>query len=239
MAGVKGRIGGARPCAGRKPSEKTIFLREFVGPMPIKRPRKYATDAEREAAKKEVQRRRDAKRAPALAEKRARDRAVQGRAKYERKVRHELVCGRCGAVFLSKLITAKYCGAACRSAASNSSDRRAEYLAKKYKECPKYNLRLRVRSRLAKAVRGFGWSKSARTEEMLGCSYEYLVQHIERQFLPGMNWENRDAWHVDHIVPLASAKTLDELEGLNHFTNLRPMWAEDNLSKGAKVLTLL
>ena len=74
---------------------------------------------------------------------------------------------------------------------------------------------------------------------MIGCLFDRLVLHIERQFLPGMSWENRSEWHIDHIVPLASASSLEEMERLNHFTNLRPLWASDNLSKGAKVETLL
>ena len=65
------------------------------------------------------------------------------------------------------------------------------------------------------------------------------MAHIERQFLRGMNWENRDKWHIDHIVPLATAKSEAEVLALNHFTNLRPIWSRDNLSKGAKQTHLL
>ena len=55
-----------------------------------------------------------------------------------------------------------------------------------------------------------------------------------------MNWENwghgknNTTWHIDHIIPLSSAKTIEEVEKLNHYTNLRPMWGSDNIKKGKK-----
>jgi hypothetical protein len=51
-----------------------------------------------------------------------------------------------------------------------------------------------------------------------------------------MNWDNRDKWHIDHIIPLASAKSPEEVEKLCHYTNLQPLWASDNMSKGAKLV---
>jgi hypothetical protein len=51
-----------------------------------------------------------------------------------------------------------------------------------------------------------------------------------------MCWENRNEWHIDHIVPLSSAKTEDEVYGLCHYTNLQPLWAKDNLQKSNKLL---
>jgi hypothetical protein len=71
---------------------------------------------------------------------------------------------------------------------------------------------------------------------MLGCSWEQLRDHIENQFVSGMTWEDKHLWHIDHIVPLSSAKTVEELEKLCHYTNLQPLWASDNMSKGAKLV---
>ena len=61
---------------------------------------------------------------------------------------------------------------------------------------------------------------------------------MESQFTDGMTWDNwgKYGWHVDHKVPLSSAKTPDELIKLCHYTNLQPLWAKDNLSKGAKII---
>jgi hypothetical protein len=68
------------------------------------------------------------------------------------------------------------------------------------------------------------------------CSFEEFFIHIESQFIDGMSWENRSLWHIDHIIPLATAKTEEEILRLNHYTNLRPLWALDNLKKGSKIL---
>lgn len=240
VAGTKGRSGGARQGAGRKPSEKTLFQRNFVGPMPRKR-EKCATEAERAAAKKAREARKYAKKKQQLIEERAVKRASEGREKYERSVRHELVCRCCLNTFHAKLVTAKYCSYECRTQSNNAEarERMAEWRRTKYATDAAFNLRMRIRGLLHKALDRQGGNKSKRTEQILGCSIEYFVKHIELQFLPGMTWENRSEWHIDHIVPVSSARDADEVEKLNHFTNLRPLWAKDNLAKGAKMEVLL
>jgi hypothetical protein len=64
----------------------------------------------------------------------------------------------------------------------------------------------------------------------VGCGKKEFIDHIESQFVEGMSWDNwtLDGWHLDHIIPVAKG-------GTNHYTNLQPLWAFDNLSKGAKV----
>lgn len=66
-----------------------------------------------------------------------------------------------------------------------------------------------------------------------------FMRHLERQFLPRMGWHNRARWHFDHIVPLSSACTPEEVVALFCFTNLRPLWAADNRAKGSQRLFLL
>lgn len=90
-----------------------------------------------------------------------------------------------------------------------------------------------MRARVAHSYRGYG--ERSRTRQLLGCAFEEFRAHIEKQFLPGMGWDKlgREI-HIDHIVPLASATTKDELTALWHFTNLRPVWARENLSKGGR-----
>ena len=70
---------------------------------------------------------------------------------------------------------------------------------------------------------------------MLGCTWKELRCHMESKFTEGMSWANRNLWHIDHIIPLASAKSIEEVIKLCHYTNLQPLWAEDNLKKGAKI----
>lgn len=72
----------------------------------------------------------------------------------------------------------------------------------------------------------------------LGCSVKELKEHLEKQFQEGMTWNNygKSGWHVDHIKPLANfdLTNRDQFLKVCHYTNLQPLWAKDNLSKGKK-----
>ena len=72
--------------------------------------------------------------------------------------------------------------------------------------------------------------------ELLGCSIEKLWEHLESKFQPGMTRENHGKWHIDHIRPCISFNLtdLEQQKICFHYTNLQPLWAEDNLKKGAK-----
>jgi hypothetical protein len=98
-----------------------------------------------------------------------------------------------------------------------------------------YVMRKRMRSRVSSALSEFGYTKKSKTYEMLGCDWHEFTAYIEASFYDGMNWENRKLWHVDHIIPLASAKNEEQLIALFHYKNTRPLWAFDNLSKGCKL----
>jgi hypothetical protein len=99
-----------------------------------------------------------------------------------------------------------------------------------------YYLVDRVRSRLRKYLITNNITKKNKTFDIVGCTPEFLKEHLETQFKEGMNWENRNKWHIDHITPLSSAKTEEELYKLCHYTNLQPLWAEDNLKKSNKIV---
>ena len=102
---------------------------------------------------------------------------------------------------------------------------------------PLYAFTVRMRTMLLKSFAKRGYTKRSKSQQILGCTWPELVAHIERQFAPGMTWENRGEWHIDHSIPLATAETEADIVRLNHYTNLQPLWAEDNLRKGDKVIT--
>jgi len=99
----------------------------------------------------------------------------------------------------------------------------------------KYNLRNRVKLFLKSS--NFTLEKN-KTFEITGCSPEELKKHLESQFIDNMSWENygHKGWHIDHKVALASAKNNEEVYRLCHYTNLQPLWCEENYKKGDKIL---
>jgi len=91
-----------------------------------------------------------------------------------------------------------------------------------------------LRRRLGNALNGH--TKSASTMELLGCTARQCNAHLESQFAVGMSWDNRAEWHIDHIRPCASfdLSLPEHQRACFHYSNLQPLWARDNLSKGAK-----
>jgi|694.fasta_scaffold91682_1 hypothetical protein len=106
------------------------------------------------------------------------------------------------------------------------------------KQRKKKDILFRIISDMRNSVNRYLKYKSKSTFEIVGCTPELLKEHLEKQFTDGMTWENRSKWHIDHIIPLSSAKTEEELYKLCHYTNLQPLWAEDNMKKSNKVFTL-
>lgn len=93
-----------------------------------------------------------------------------------------------------------------------------------------------LRYRISDLCRGIGRPKS---KDLLGCSWEEFESYISRLFLPGMSWRNYGlhGWHIDHIKPCSSFNLSDpkQIQECFHYSNLQPMWAKDNLSKGNKL----
>ena len=102
-----------------------------------------------------------------------------------------------------------------------------------------FALKVRIRDLINASLKRFGYTKKSHTYEILGCDYETFTNHIESQFKDGMSWDNRRKWHIDHVIPLAHAKTENEIILLNHYLNLQPLWANDNLTKGSKLPALI
>ena len=81
--------------------------------------------------------------------------------------------------------------------------------------------------------------KAGHTIDLLGCSIEYFRDYLEALFQPGMTWNNwsRAGWHIDHIIPLSYFDMADPEQQKRawHYTNLQPLWAEDNRRKWYKI----
>jgi len=111
-----------------------------------------------------------------------------------------------------------------------------EYRRKKRVENPLFRLKGRIRSRLLCAIKNKNYDKKHSTIDYLGCSYESYKDYLQNKFKEGMSWDNHGEWHIDHIIPLASANTEKELIKLFHYKNTQPLWASENQSKGSKML---
>ena len=116
-------------------------------------------------------------------------------------------------------------------------DRRRKYRKYKRKTDVKYRLADVVRQRIKDYIRINNITKKNKTFDIVGCSPEFLKEYLEKQFTEGMSWELMGQHiHIDHIIPLSTATTEEEVYKLCHYTNLQPLWAKDNLKKGNKIL---
>lgn len=131
----------------------------------------------------------------------------------------------------------------------NTNDKKSIYC----RECRSLNVKLRlwtdINFRLSSCLRKRihsvlkGKSKSSDTMELIGCSIDYLKNHLENKFQYDMTWENygrgdknKKEWHVDHIIPCCKFDLTKEEEQRKcfHYSNLQPLWAVDNIKKGGK-----
>ena len=108
---------------------------------------------------------------------------------------------------------------------------------KVYRNTLHYKIKDNMRKRIKTALKKDGGKKTKRTMKLVGCTVEQLKQYIERQFKPGMSWDQRSLFHIDHIIPCASfdLTKLSQQKKCFHYTNLQPLWAIDNIKKGAKL----
>lgn len=161
-----------------------------------------------------------------------------------------LPCKKCGQLGKKSPVKGRTRSAEFKQKISDANLRYRRKLNPNYKVRTKLEERLvhNMRTRLWQGLKGI--SKSAHTLDLLGCSLEELRMHLEKQFYNNprnnlqMTWDNLgrsnksdNTWHVDHIKPLAAYDLSDpiQLKEATCYTNLQPMWAQDNLSKGDRV----
>lgn len=116
---------------------------------------------------------------------------------------------------------------------------------KKYQN-PIDKLYLIIGGHIRKNIKDLNVNKNKSTLKIVGLnSWEDFKNYIESLFIEGMTWDNygigknNETWHIDHITPISSATTEEEVYKLNHYTNLRPMWCSDNIKKSNKHLETL
>jgi hypothetical protein len=106
----------------------------------------------------------------------------------------------------------------------------AARLRDRYASNIQYRLRANLHNRLNWALKGI--AKSAGTLELLGCTIDELKQHLEKQFQPGMTWDNHSptGWHIGHRKDCWQFDLTDPAQqrACFHYTNLFPQWAQDN-----------
>lgn len=147
-------------------------------------------------------------------------------------LRRDLICKKCGLSSSKKW----YSGPLCRKCFRIDNYSKKKDIDKEWYIVERLKNDLRVR--LNRALKGSKKTGSAVRD--LGCTIEELKKHLESKWQEGMTWDNHsiDGWHIDHIRPLASFDLTDpvQLKQACSYTNLQPLWAEDNCSKGADYL---
>ena len=115
-------------------------------------------------------------------------------------------------------------------------DRVRERTRYRLKNDPIFRIKATIRTRIYLYVKRGLANKTLPTSTLIGCSWEFLKTHLEQQFKPNMNWDNYGKWHIDHHKAMAKFDLLKEKELLEccNYSNLRPLWAEENMRKGSR-----
>lgn len=118
--------------------------------------------------------------------------------------------------------------------AKNKAKRREKH-KKKMQDDEVYKFKVKVRKFISQSFKRRKESKMMHTEEVLGCSFEEFMKHLCSLFREGMTIDNYGEWQIDHIIPLSTAKTKEDVIRLCHYTNLQPLWAKENNEKRDKL----
>lgn len=129
----------------------------------------------------------------------------------------------------------------------NNKEERNNREKRRRKNDSLFRLKENTKSYIRKSIRVGGYIKTKRTTEIIGCSFEEFKVYLESKFEPWMDWFNyglyngqtKFGWDVDHIIPLSSAITVEDIIKLNHYTNLQPLCSYINRNvKKDKLITI-
>ena len=110
-----------------------------------------------------------------------------------------------------------------------------EYNNKRRSNDDLFRMSSNLRSRVGYAFKIKSWSKNFKTMDIIGCSFEEAKEHLSKTMPKGYTWADvGPKVEIDHIIPLSSAKTEEELIKLCHYSNLQLLTKEDNRSKGSR-----
>lgn len=100
-----------------------------------------------------------------------------------------------------------------------------------------YKLKIQIRNRINCCIKRKGYNKNSKTEQIIGCDYKTFINYLLNTYKNnyGCEWDGKEKVHIDHIVPLATATTEEEVIKLNRFSNLQLLKAKDNLHKSSKL----
>jgi molybdopterin converting factor small subunit len=111
-----------------------------------------------------------------------------------------------------------------------------EYRKKRCETDPLFKLKRNISVRIRRSLQQKNFTKKSKTFQIIGCTPQQLKEHLEKQFQPWMNWDNYGlyngtecyGWDIDHIIPLDTAITEEDVIRLNHYTNLQPLCSHIN-----------
>ena len=99
-----------------------------------------------------------------------------------------------------------------------------------------YKFKHKMRNFIYSSFKRNNFRKNKASETILGCTLIEFKDYIKSKFTEGMSFDNYVKWQIDHIIPLSTAKTVEDVIKLCHYTNLQPLWAEDNRRKSNKII---
>lgn len=111
-----------------------------------------------------------------------------------------------------------------------------EYKTKRIKEDELFALTERVRTLIRSSISKKGYTKRSKTSEIIGCTFEQLKEHLENTWYNNYGTPyNGEPVHIDHVIPLSTAESEEDVIKLCHYTNLQYLKPEDNLKKSDKL----
>jgi len=162
---------------------------------------------------------------------------LQIKEEYSKSNIHEINRIRCGQRTTISFSQKTYCLLKNKDSISNQmihKYKNSDLYKTKYKEARiQRKISNLLRDRIRCALKRKKARKSSNTMELIGCSISFFIKYMEDMFQEGMNWENHGDWHIDHIIPcnIFNLSNEEQQKKCFHYTNLRPLWAKDNLER--------